>query len=40
MDNVYLITASFAGKIRDDFDGYIRMAEKAGYQGLELFNCI
>lgn len=40
MDNVYLITASFAGRIRDDFDGYIRMAEKAGYQGLELFNCI
>lgn len=39
MDDVYLITASFVGKIREDFDGYIRMAEKAGYQGLELFDC-
>ena len=40
MNNVYLITASFVGKIKEDFDGYVRMAEKAGYQGLELFNCI
>ena len=40
MDEVYLITASFAGKIREDFDGYVHMAREAGYQGLELFNCI
>ena len=40
MDEVYLITASLAGKIREDFDGYVHMAREAGYQGLELFNCI
>ena len=39
MDEVYLITASFAGKIREDFDGYVHMAREAGYQGLEMDSC-
>lgn len=40
MKDVYLITASFVGEIKRDFKGYVEMAHKAGYQGLELFNCI
>ena len=40
MKDVYLITASFVGEIKRDFRGYVKMAAKAGYAGLELFNCI
>ena len=40
MKNIYLITASFVGEIKRDFRGYVEMAERAGYSGLELFNCI
>ncbi len=39
MKDVYLITASFVGEISRDFKGYVEMAKKAGYKGLELFNC-
>ncbi|HCA34923.1 MAG TPA: hypothetical protein DEP00_07845 [Lachnospiraceae bacterium] len=39
MKEIYLITASFVGEIKRDFKGYCRMAKKAGYTGLELFNC-
>lgn len=40
MKDIYLITASFAGEIKRDFKGYVEMAHRAGYSGLELFNCI
>ncbi len=40
MKDIYLITASFVGEIKRDFKGYVEMAHKAGYAGLELFNCI
>ena len=40
MKDFYLITASFVGEIKRDFRGYVKMAAKAGYAGLELFNCI
>lgn len=40
MKDIYLITASFAGEIKRDFRGYVDMAARAGYTGLELFNCI
>lgn len=39
MKDIYLITASFVGEIKRDFRGYVEMAHKAGYAGLELFNC-
>lgn len=39
MKDIYLITASFVGEIRRDFQGYLDMAHRAGYTGLELFNC-
>ena len=39
MKDIYLITASFAGEIARDFRGYLDMAHRAGYAGLELFNC-
>ncbi|MCD7807621.1 MAG: sugar phosphate isomerase/epimerase [Lachnospiraceae bacterium] len=39
MKDIYLITASFAGEIRRDFRGYVEMAARAGYRGLELFDC-
>ncbi len=38
MNEVYLITASFVGEIKRDFEGYLDMAHRAGYQGLETFN--
>lgn len=38
--DVYLITASFVGEIQRDFKGYVDMVRRAGYRGLELFNCI
>jgi len=38
MKDIYLITASFVGEIRRDFAGYVEMAERAGYRGLELFD--
>lgn len=39
MKDIYLITASFAGEIKRDFRGYLDMARRAGYTGIELFNC-
>lgn len=39
MKDVYLITASFAGEIKRDFLGYLDMTRRAGYKGIELFNC-
>ena len=39
MKDIYLITASFVGEIRRDFKGYVELAKRAGYAGLELFDC-
>lgn len=39
MKDIYLITASFVGEIKRDFRGYLDMASRAGYAGIELFNC-
>lgn len=39
MKDIYLITASFVGEIKRDFRGYLDMAHRAGYSGIELFNC-
>lgn len=39
MKDIYLITASFAGEIKRDFRGYLDMTRRAGYTGIELFNC-
>lgn len=39
MKDVYLITSSFVGEIQRDFLGYLDMARRAGYAGIELFNC-
>lgn len=39
MKDVYLITASFVGEIKRDFLGYLDMTHRAGYAGIELFNC-
>lgn len=39
MKDIYLITASFAGEIKRDFRGYLDMTQRAGYTGIELFNC-
>lgn len=39
MKEIYLITASFVGEIKRDFLGYLDMTKKAGYTGIELFNC-
>lgn len=39
MKDIYLITASFAGEIKRDFRGYLDMTHRAGYAGIELFNC-
>lgn len=39
MQDIYLITASFAGEIKRDFLGYLDMTHRAGYKGIELFNC-
>lgn len=39
MKDIYLITASFAGEIKRDFLGYLDMTRRAGYTGIELFNC-
>ena len=38
MKDIYLITASFVGEIQRDFLGYLDMARRAGYTGLELFR--
>lgn len=38
MKDIYLITASFVGEITRDFKGYLDMARRAGYTGLELFR--
>lgn len=39
MKDFYLITASFVGEIKRDFLGYLDMTARAGYKGIELFNC-
>ena len=39
MKDIYLITASFVGEISRDFKAYAEMAKRAGYRGLELFDC-
>lgn len=39
MKDIYLITASFVGEIRRDFLGYLEMTSRAGYSGIEIFNC-
>lgn len=39
MKDIYLITASFVGQIKRDFKGYLDMTRRAGYTGIELFNC-
>lgn len=39
MKDVYLITASFVGEIKRDFIGYLDMTKRAGYTGIEMFNC-
>ena len=39
MKDIYLITASFVGEVRKNFRGYLDMAKRAGYTGLELFGC-
>ena len=39
MKDIYLITASFAGLVTKDFEGYLAMTKKAGYTGIEMFRC-
>ena len=38
MKDIYLITASFVGEIKRDFEGYLDMTKRAGYTGIEMYN--
>jgi len=40
MQEVYVQTASFSRELTEDFHGSLEKIAKAGYTGLELFNCI